>query len=72
MAPRDSTTTLLPCPFCGGEAGMGEAMAGPWRPQKWFWVNCCECLASTNQLTGESARFTAEEAIAAWNQRVCK
>ncbi len=54
---------LKPCPFCGGEAGIGT---GP----RHFFVNCVECLASTNLLTPEGLVTTKEEAAELWNNRV--
>ena len=54
--------TLLPCPFCGGEAEIWRASADPKRPA---WVGCmgrCAVLVSREY-------ETTEEAIAAWNRR---
>ena len=57
---------LKPCPFCGGEAGTGTQHD----PDGDFaFVNCTECMASTNVLLGQQWRFTEAEAIAAWNTR---
>ena len=57
---------LLPCPFCGGEAGVGTQYDpdGPFA-----FVNCTDCMASTNTLLGQQYAFTEAEAIAAWNNR---
>jgi len=55
-----SDAQLLPCPFCGEDASIGRG------PRGWF-VNCQDCLASTNQLMNEPE--TEAEAIAAWNMR---
>lgn len=49
-------TTLLPCPFCGGEAETWNG-AGPWH------VVCTKCG------TVGSPCLTEAEAIAAWNTR---
>jgi len=54
------TDALKPCPFCGEDASIGRG------PRGWF-VNCQDCLASTNQLMNEPE--TEAEAIAAWNAR---
>ena len=52
---------LSPCPFCGcDDASVGTAGEEPF-------VNCPECMASTDQLCGICE--TDEEAIAAWNRR---
>ena len=57
---------LRPCPFCGGAAAYGQCHADG---EPWHFVNCTDCLASTNQLTGHAARPTREEAATAWNLR---
>jgi len=51
---------LKPCPFCGGEAGLGKGKDGPF-------VNCTECLVSTNVLVPLAQ--TIDEAIGEWNRR---
>lgn len=48
--------TLLPCPFCGGEAETWDG-AGPW------YAVCTRCGAVG------SPHLTEAEAIAAWNTR---
>jgi Lar family restriction alleviation protein len=53
-------TELKPCPFCGGEAALGGGPDGAF-------VNCTDCLASTNVLHPHGD--TDDEAIAAWNTR---
>lgn len=53
---------LKPCPFCGGDAGVGKGFG------YWF-VNCTDCMASTNIVLGDSLMPTEAEAIAAWNKR---
>lgn len=53
---------LLPCPFCGGDAAYGGD------GKTWF-VNCADCLVSTNILIDAVAPETKEHAAAAWNRR---
>lgn len=55
-----TTDELKPCPFCGGEAAIGATLKGEF-------VNCVECLASTNVLLQDAT--TKAEAVAAWNRR---
>lgn len=58
---------LKACPFCGGEAGLGTGQdrdAGEY----WF-VNCTDCMASTNVTLYNLLPATKAEAIAAWNTR---
>ena len=57
---------LKPCPFCGGEAAFGECVR--LKPVTYF-VNCTECLASTNQLA-PCHGLPKEEAAKDWNRRV--
>lgn len=52
----DSNATLLPCPFCGGEAETWDG-AGPWH------VVCTKCGTIGSPCLSEA------EAIAAWNTR---
>lgn len=59
---------LLECPFCGGEASYGECLSV--KPITYF-VNCTECLASTNQLS-PCLGLPKEEAARQWNSRVTK
>lgn len=54
------TPSLSPCPFCGGEAAVGGSPEGAF-------VNCVECLASTNILAPWNG--LPEDAIAEWNRR---
>lgn len=60
------TNGLLSCPFCGGDASFGECHTT--KPITYF-VNCVECLASTNQLS-PCIGLPKEEAARDWNQRV--
>ena len=60
---------LKPCPFCGGEAVLGELPAITFRPDDdgsdpstWF-VYCSKCEG------GLPPGYVREEAIAAWNTR---
>ena len=54
---------LLPCPFCGGIAGVGRC----YQDEGFYFVNCTECNASTDQLSGFP--HTEQEAIELWNAR---
>lgn len=56
------TPYLLPCPFCGGKAATGGGV-------NYSFVNCTECMASTNVLLADGHQPTLEEAIAEWNTR---
>ena len=53
------TTTLLPCPFCGGEVTLGTA-------ESTYWIDCGGCEVSTVGGYGKA------EQIAAWNARAVK
>lgn len=54
---------LKPCPFCGGEAGYGSYSGG-------VFVNCTECLASTDQLSRNCNN--EQDATTAWNTRTAE
>jgi Lar family restriction alleviation protein len=56
----ENEIVLKPCPFCGGDAGLGYSPDG-------HFVNCTVCCASTNNLTAHGN--TKEEAIELWNTR---
>ena len=57
----DNRTTLLPCPFCGGEVEMltAESMNGGYL----FGIMCNDCRSRGDVYDTEA------EAIAAWNSR---
>ena len=65
------TTTLKPCPFCGGQAGekyikrkkFFAKLVFPYSTHFVF-IRCGGCEAST------SMQWTREDAINAWNRRV--
>lgn len=59
---------LLPCPFCGGEASIGEGSLSL-NGDRYYFVNCADCLASTNILIPESAPYTKQMATKYWNRR---
>jgi hypothetical protein len=57
-------TTLLPCPFCGGEAELSNVCG-------MYFVACRGCRAN-NSLKCCACTYgdkTPDEAIAAWNRR---
>lgn len=58
---------LKPCPFCGGEAKTGYALDDY---NRWG-VSCtgCGCIVVVEEWKGVAD--TEENAIAAWNRRVC-
>lgn len=58
------TLVILPCPFCGENASLGQSL----KDKGYYFVNCGSCCASTDQLSGW--QYTAEEAIANWNKRI--
>ena len=54
---------LLPCPFCGGEAGLEEVPGSPFTDEPYAWgVGCNECNIGWY-------KETETEAAAAWNRR---
>lgn len=56
------TDTLLPCPFCGGEADAYQS--GAWLRDHFMWyVKCGRCFTATCD------KSTEAEAVAAWNTR---
>ena len=62
------STTLLPCPFCGGHANVVED--APMFPnQVWYGVGCSNpnCTAYTGY--GMRLFVNRADAIAAWNRR---
>ncbi len=60
---KSDNSALLCCPFCGGDAGVGRCSQG----KGFYFVNCTECNASTDQLSYWP--FTKEEAVENWNRR---
>lgn len=61
---EQSEVTLLPCPFCGGEAqACGNTFIAPNGSEGMHWVLCGACHA------GPGDRSTPAAAIAAWNTR---
>ena len=75
-----TAVTLLPCPFCGGEASdAGHARYSKPLPDTWwedgseitecFFVNCVKCGISNGRRGLVDGYQTRAEAIAAWNTR---
>ena len=57
------SNTLLPCPFCGGEANTEEIPGNPFTDEQYAWgVGCKECNIGWYTTT-------KEEAFAKWNRR---
>ena len=54
-------STLLPCPFCGGQA---ELLSAELRETHDAMIECSQC-----ETTGPTSETDAE-AIAAWNRRI--
>jgi len=63
------TPEILPCPFCGGEAGLGTS--GITQGKQYYFVNCINCLVSNN-LIADMQIFDKCSAIEHWNKRVVK
>ena len=62
-----SEHTLLPCPFCGGEAGLRNTLAERKASSPTSaYVMCKSCLASTSSFEGSTC---VSKAISAWNRR---
>lgn len=59
---------LLPCPFCGGEASSQTTQIG--HEYGCAWVQCHDCLASTDDFEAERAPLA--EAESAWNRRTTR
>jgi len=58
---------LLPCPFCGGEAGLRNTLAERKASSPTSaYVMCKSCLASTSSFEGSTC---VSKAISAWNRR---
>jgi transcription elongation factor Elf1 len=60
---ESNPNNLLSCPFCGGDASVGFCGQG----LGFYFINCSECNASTDQLSGYN--FTLIEARLLWNKR---
>jgi len=61
---------LRPCPFCAGDASVGEGYrGGALQDMKYYSVNCTECGAN-HDLLADMQVWDREEAIAAWNRRI--
>lgn len=62
---------LLPCPFCGDEAGVGTQYETPVFPVEHCFVNCVSCGAMMNPaaLFSVDSPPSREEVIDLWNRR---
>lgn len=56
LASPEPPVFLLPCPFCGGEAGISEGLH--------FWIECRKCGASS------AHHVLSAPGIEKWNARV--
>ena len=72
-APAREPAELLPCPFCGGEAGHGTMRYSKahvneqgWFQDEFYFVNCIVCGSNNKGIVGFDS---PERAIAAWNRR---
>lgn len=59
---KNATTTLKPCPHCGGKAKVGCEKY--WQPRVSRRIICTKCYSSSGWYG------TEEAAIEAWNRRV--
>jgi Lar family restriction alleviation protein len=66
--PKKPSTTLLPCPFCGGKDIKLHREAH--EPEGWF-TQCQTCIAAAPYFNHETDRLhtTKAQARAAWNRR---
>ena len=65
--PAADTSTLKPCPFCGGPAQMGQIMAlkaQGLKPESQGWVVGCQRCGAVGP-----PRKIGDEAVKAWNTR---
>jgi len=72
----ENPRTLLPCPFCGGEANPNGVARYSKDHEAWFadgtqvreafFVNCLKCGVSNIGMIGYQTR---DKAVAAWNKR---
>lgn len=69
--PKETVTTLLPCPFCSGNAkflqrsiGIKGTMGHDW----WHSIQCSRCNAAVGY--DDNRYRDKQDAIKAWNKRV--
>lgn len=60
------SNTLLPCPFCGGEAKTSDTTTDEENKFKFGWIGCQECRVFINYINNQRGKL---EASAAWNRR---
>jgi Lar family restriction alleviation protein len=66
--PAQEAQTLLPCPFCGGQASVPRNIGGPRSAPRWY-IYCLDKNSSHPALRLRVDAATEDVAIAAWNTR---
>ena len=65
---KDVTTGLLPCPFCGGEAGIQSFKDEEGKSTMRKRIACSDCGVSGAEYDNEGL-WAERDAKAAWNKR---
>ena len=67
---KNPFVSLLPCPFCGGEATLSSNnMMIQGESEMCAWVYCKKCHARTNYKRRSRREHYVHDAIVAWNAR---